>query len=71
MDNNLNVDKDDNLFRRVENKPNEIVKFNTLEKTPEVIIIDEATHVAAPILQALDLYMRQNGGQLVLIGDPN
>jgi hypothetical protein len=68
---NLNVDKDGNLFRRVEGKPNEVVKFNTLEKTPEVIIIDEATHVAAPILQALDLYMRQNGGQLVVIGDPN
>ena len=58
----MTVDKDGNLFRRVENKPNEIVKFNTLEKIPEVIIIDEATHVAAPILQALDLYMRQNGG---------
>lgn len=68
---NLNVDKDGNLFRRVEDKPNEIVKFNTLEKIPKVIIIDEATHVAAPILQALDLYMRQNGGQLILIGDTN
>lgn len=68
---NLNVDEDGNLFRRVEGKPNEVVKFNTLEKTPEVVIIDEATHVAAPILQALDLYMRQNGGQLVVIGDPN
>ena len=68
---NLNVDEDSNLFRRVEGKPNEVVKFNTLEKIPEVIIIDEATHVAAPILQALDLYMRQNGGQLVIIGDPN
>lgn len=68
---NLNTDASGNILRHVDGKPDEIVKFNTLEKVPEVVIIDEATHVAAPILQAIDLYMRQNGGQLIVIGDPN
>lgn len=68
---NLNVNSDGNIFRYIDGKPDEIVKFNTLEKIPEVVIIDEATHVSAPILQAIDLYMRQNNGQLIVIGDPN
>jgi len=40
-----------------------------LDETPDVLAIDEATHIPAPVIQALDQYMKSIGGTLMLLGD--
>lgn len=45
------------------------LSFNQLDEIPNVIAIDEATHVPAPVIQALDQYMNKIGGTLILLGD--
>ena len=64
----INVNSDGNLVA-ITSKGQEEIKFKDIEKAPKVLVIDEATHIPAPILQILDLYMGQKGGQLILIGD--
>jgi len=61
----INTNNDGNLVT----KDGEEIKFKDIEKVPKVLVIDEATHIPAPVLQVLDLYMGQKGGQLILIGD--
>lgn len=61
----INTNSDGNLVT----KDGDEIKFKDIEKSPKVLVIDEATHIPAPILQVLDLYMGQKGGQLILIGD--
>lgn len=65
---NINVNSDGNLVA-ITSKEQEEIKFKNIEKVPKILVIDEATHIPAPILQILDLYMGQKGGQLILIGD--
>lgn len=43
--------------------------FNQLDEIPNILAIDEATHIPAPVLQVLDTYMQKNGGTLMLLGD--
>ena len=43
--------------------------FNQLDEIPNILAIDEATHIPAPVLQILDTYMQKNGGTLMLLGD--
>ncbi len=43
--------------------------FNQLDEIPNILVIDEATHIPAPVLQVLDAYMQKNGGTLMLLGD--
>ena len=43
--------------------------FNQLDEVPNILAIDEATHIPAPVLQILDTYMQKNGGTLMLLGD--
>lgn len=43
--------------------------FNQLDEIPNILAIDEATHILAPVLQILDTYMQKNGGTLMLLGD--
>lgn len=43
--------------------------FNQLDEIPNILAIDEATHIPAPALQILDTYMQKNGGTLMLLGD--
>lgn len=45
------------------------LSFNKLEEIPNVIAIDEATHIPAPVIQVLDQYMKSVGGTLMLLGD--
>ena len=45
------------------------LSFNQLDETPDVLAIDEATHIPAPVIQALDQYMKSIGGTLMLLGD--
>lgn len=45
------------------------LSFSKLEEIPNVIAIDEATHIPAPVIQALDQYMKSVGGTLMLLGD--
>ena len=45
------------------------LSFNKLEEIPNVIAIDEATHIPAPVIQVLDQYMKSIGGTLMLLGD--
>lgn len=45
------------------------LSFNKLEEIPNVIAIDEATHIPAPVIQVLDQYMKSVGGTLILLGD--
>lgn len=45
------------------------LSFSKLEETPNVIAIDEATHIPAPVIQVLDQYMKSVGGTLMLLGD--
>lgn len=47
----------------------ENITFNTLEDTPKLLIIDEATHIPSVYLQILNEYMKKTGGELILIGD--
>lgn len=43
--------------------------FNQLDEIPNILAIDEATYIPAPVLQILDTYMQKNGGTLMLLGD--
>lgn len=45
------------------------LSFSKLEEIPNVIAIDEATHIPAPVIQVLDQYMKSVGGTLMLLGD--
>lgn len=45
------------------------LSFSKLEEIPNVIAIDEATHIPAPVIQVLDQYMKSIGGTLILLGD--
>lgn len=45
------------------------LSFNKLGEIPNVIVIDEATHIPAPVIQVLDQYMKSVGGTLMLLGD--
>lgn len=47
----------------------ENITFNKLEDSPQILVIDEATHIPSIYLQMLDEYMKQTGGQLIIIGD--
>lgn len=65
----INIDSEGDLVRIEEGKAPVKIKFNKLINIPKLLVIDEATHIATPIAQILDLYMQQNGGQLLLLGD--
>lgn len=54
-------------FTRTKLKDN--LTFKTLDEIPNIIAIDEATHIPAPVLQVLDAYMKSTGGTLMLLGD--
>lgn len=45
------------------------LSFNQLDEIPNILAIDEATHIPAPVIQALDQYMKSIGGTLMLLGD--
>ena len=45
------------------------LSFSKLGEIPNVIAIDEATHIPAPVIQVLDQYMKSVGGTLMLLGD--
>ena len=45
------------------------LSFNQLNEVPNILAIDEATHIPAPVIQALDQYMKSVGGTLILLGD--
>ena len=45
------------------------IKFNVIENSPKLLIIDEATHIPSIMAQILDEYMEQTGGHLLLLGD--
>lgn len=47
----------------------ENISFSKLEDSPKVLVIDEATHIPAIYVQILNEYMKQNGGELIVIGD--
>lgn len=47
----------------------ENISFGKLEDSPKVLVIDEATHIPAIYVQILNEYMKQNGGELILVGD--
>lgn len=47
----------------------ENITFNTLEDTPKLLIIDEATHIPSVYLEILNEYMKKTGGELILVGD--
>lgn len=47
----------------------ENISFSKLEDSPKVLVIDEATHIPAIYVQILNEYMKQNGGELILVGD--
>lgn len=47
----------------------ENISLGKLEDSPRVLIIDEATHIPAVYVQILNEYMKQNGGELILVGD--
>lgn len=47
----------------------ENISLAKLEDSPKVLIIDEATHIPAVYVQILNEYMKQNGGELILVGD--
>ena len=49
----------------------ESIKFNTLEKTPKKIFLDEATHLSSLELQILNEYAKQVGAVIYAAGDPN
>lgn len=45
------------------------LSFNQLDEIPNILAIDEATHIPAPVIQVLDQYMKSVGGTLMLLGD--
>lgn len=47
----------------------ENISLGKLEDSPKVLVIDEATHIPAIYVQILNEYMKQNGGELILVGD--
>lgn len=47
----------------------ENISLGKLDDSPRVLIIDEATHIPAVYVQILNEYMKQNGGELILVGD--
>jgi hypothetical protein len=47
------------------------IKFNTLDKIPKKLILDEATHLSALELQLLDAYAESVGAIVYLAGDMN
>ena len=47
----------------------ENISLGKLEDSPKVLVIDEATHIPAVYVQILNEYMKQNGGELILVGD--
>lgn len=47
------------------------VKFKKLKENPEVIVIDEATHVSGLALQLLGEWANQNKVKVILVGDEN
>ena len=47
------------------------IKFNTLDKIPKKLILDEATHLSALELQLLDAYAESVGAVVYLAGDTN
>lgn len=46
------------------------IKFNPIKDAPELLIIDEATHIPAPVAQILNEFQAAHGGSLILVGDP-
>lgn len=51
-------------------KPN-VIDFNTLEKIPKKIFLDEATHLSSLELQILNEYAKKTNGVIYAAGDPN
>lgn len=47
------------------------VKVNKIPNTPKQLIIDEATHFSTAELQVISKFTKENGIQVVLLGDPN
>lgn len=76
-DTNKNVLSENDFFTAFENNIGIInfkldkskIKFNILENSPKLLIIDEATHIPSVMAQVLDEYMQQTGGHLLLLGD--
>ena len=61
----------DNGFANFVLKDDAKILFNQLDKVPKLLLIDEATHLSSIKAQILDTYMREVGGVLKLLGDPN
>ena len=56
---------------RDEEVANDNLKLNELEHTPKLIIIDEITHFNARELQALNLYAKNKGIEVITLGNTN
>lgn len=58
-------------FAKFKLKDDANIVFNTLQNSPKLLMIDEATHLNTIEAQILDKYMKSIGGLQVLFGDPN
>ena len=47
------------------------IKFKKIKDIPEVVVIDEATHISGMVLQLLGEWANQNKTKLILVGDEN
>ena len=47
------------------------VKVNKINNAPKQLIIDEATHFSTAELQVISKFAKENGIQVILLGDPN